>query len=239
MNRMARPLMAMLVSGLLVAAAPRPAAAIQGCTLNDPDRDIRRLFPASTDYRTMFIALSDRGGDADRSWLASRLGVELDPVYEAVDLPYAYYEVLKGKEVLGFVFGVNQKGRYGGMQVILATDPKGVIIDAYFQKLSTPARKAFVAESFIGQFKGLSLKDFYFHQGYRDMGKTPDADRIAAIAPPKDDGDATAQDFRATLRGVKKALILFDHFWLGDQHEATWRKVRTIVDDKDTGGNTP
>ncbi len=232
MNWLVKSLLATLAAGLLLAAVPRPAHAIQGCTLNDPDRDIRRLFPESTDYRTTFIALSDRGGDADRTWLAARLGAELDPVYEAVDLPYAYYEVLKGKEVLGFVFGVNQKGRYGGMQVILATDPKGVIIDAYFQKLSTPARKAFVSESFTGQLDGLSLKDFYFHQGYVEMGKAVDADKVAAISPPKDGGDATAQDFRATLRGVRKALILFDHFWLGDQHEATWRKVQKIVGEK-------
>jgi hypothetical protein len=239
MNRKMILLTALMAAGLLVGAAPRPAHAIQGCTLNDPDRDIRRLFPDSTDYRTTYIALSDRGGDADRSWLGARLGAELDTVYEAVDLPYAYYEVLKGKEILGFVFGVNQKGRYGGMQVILATDPKGVIKGAYFQKLSTPARKAFVAESFTGQLTGLSLKDFYFHQGYKAMGKTPDADKVAAIAPPKDGGDATAQDFRATLRGVKKALILFDHFWLGDQHEATWRKVQQIVEDKERGARDP
>ena len=220
------------VALLLAAAIPRPAAAIQGCTLNDPDRDIRRLFPKATDYRTTFIALSDRGGDADRSWLATRLGAKLDPVYEAVDLPYAYYEVLKGEAVIGYVFGVNQKGRYGGMQVILATDTVGVIEGLYFQKLSTPARKAFVAESFTGQFSGLSLKDFYFHAGYREMGQANAADKVASIAPPKDSGDATKQDFAAALRGVMKALILFDHFWLDDKHEATYRKVRAIVDDK-------
>jgi len=221
-----------MAAALLVAAAPRPAAAIQGCTLRDPDRDIRRLFPESTDYRTAFIALSDRGGDADRRWLAARLGAELDPVYEAVDLPYAYYEVLKGAEVIGYVFGVNQRGRYGGMQVIIGADKAGVIRGFYFQKLSTPARAAFTAETFTRQLVGLSLKDFYLHAGYLELGVAPDADKVAAIAPPADHGDATKQDFAAALRGVMKALILFDHFWLDDSHEAVWRKVRGLVDDK-------
>ena len=64
----------------------------------------------------------------------ARLGDKLDPVYESVDVPYAFYTVLKGNEVIGLVHGVNQKGTYGGMQVILATDLAGKIVDFYLPK---------------------------------------------------------------------------------------------------------
>ena len=93
-----------------------------GCTLNDPDRDIKSIFSDSTGYKTTFITIKERG---DRELLVDiedRLGDKLDPVYESVDVPYAYYTILKRKEVIGYMHGVNQKGLYGGMQIILATD---------------------------------------------------------------------------------------------------------------------
>ena len=89
------------------ALLPLEAHAIQGCTLRDPDRDIRRLFPESTDYRSFFISVADRGGEDTQHTLAQRLGHALDPVYEAIDVPYAYYQVMKGKQTLGYVAGVN------------------------------------------------------------------------------------------------------------------------------------
>ena len=53
----------LLIAVLAVILAPRPARAIQGCTLRNPDRDIRKLFPDSTDYRSSFISIADRGGE--------------------------------------------------------------------------------------------------------------------------------------------------------------------------------
>jgi len=35
-----------------------------GCSLNDPDRDVNRLFPDSTGYRTTFVTLKEIGGEA-------------------------------------------------------------------------------------------------------------------------------------------------------------------------------
>ena len=217
-----------LVTGLALLSAGR-AQAIQGCTLKDPDRDVRRLFPEATDYRASFVSLKDRGGKARAAWLAERLGDALDPVYEAVDLPYAYYQVFAGTRSIGWVFGVNQKGRYGGIQIILATDPDGRIRRLYYQRLSTPQRDAFVAEAFTGRFVGLPLPDFYLHDGYRRLGVQRPEDRVGAIPAPADT-DVARQDFRATLRGVKKALILFDGFWGGDRHGAVFEKVEARVE---------
>lgn len=217
---------------VLVAAASlfgaRPAEAIQGCTLKDPDRDIRRLFPESTDYRSHFISLDEHGGPEALDWLARRLGDELDPVYEAADLPYAYYEVLRGTDVIGFVFGVNQKGKYGGMQVILATDTQGTIRELYYQKLTSLKASLFRRPTFTAQFKGLNLADFYFHRGYREMGVKRPEDRVAGLRAPGESG-AVIQDYRATLRGVAKALVLFDRFWGKGRFEPVFEKVRSTV----------
>jgi len=166
-----------------------------GCTLNDPDRDVKRLFPKSTGYKTSFISIKEKGGQELKLAIEEKLGDKLEPIYEAVDVPYAYYDILKGKELIGRVHGINQKGTYGGMQLILATDTNGVIKAFYFQKLSSPEAKLFRSESFISQFVGLKLDDFYSESlDIKDPSKKEDA------------------DFKAAIRGIKKNLILLEEF---------------------------
>jgi len=173
-----------------------------GCTLNDPDRDIRRIFPQSTNYQTEFISINDRGGNSLAREIEEKLGDKLEPVYETLDVPYAYYVILQGKEVIGYVHGVNQKGTFGGMQLIVATDIEGVIIDFYYQKMSSPESKKFRDKKFTEQFIGLTLCDF-------DEG-----DLSIEITDPSED---SANDYDATIRGLKKNLILVDVFGVNTQ----------------------
>ena len=224
----------LILAFLLAILVPRPARSIQGCTLRNPDRDIRKLFPDSTDYRSSFISIADRGGEKLHKELQERLSDDLDPVYEAMDIPYAYYQVLKGKQTAGYVFGVNQKGRYGGMQIILATDPGGKILHMYYQKLSAPDRKAFQSEEFTRQFKGLTLADFYYHNGYEQLGMKLAKDKVAAARPPAE-SEAALYDFQATLRGIMKSLILFDFFFQKDKNGEVFLKVKHIVEKKQGG----
>jgi hypothetical protein len=170
-----------------------------GCTLNDPDRDIRRIFKGSTGYRTEFITIEEKGGEVLFDEIEEKLGDTLEPPYELIDVPYAYYAVLDGKDKVGYVHGVNQKGTYGGLQLILATDLDGTIIDFYYQKISSPESKRFRDKDFTGQFIGLSLADFHSEQTIADL---------------KDPSKRSAEDFLATIRGLKKNLILFNEFYM-------------------------
>ena len=174
-----------------------------GCTLNDPDRDIQKLFPQSTGYKTDFITIQERGGEKLKKEVEEKLGDTFDPLYESLDVPYSYYTILKGKEVIGYVHGVNQKGTYGTIQIILATDIEGRIIGFYYQKISSPEAEKFRNKSFIGQFPGLTLADFY-------RSDDPNG-KVAAI---KDPTEKNHEDFKATIRGTKKNLILLDTFML-------------------------
>ncbi|HNV48369.1 MAG TPA: hypothetical protein PKJ16_15100, partial [Spirochaetota bacterium] len=61
------------------------------------------------------------------------------------------------------------------------------------------------AKQFGDQFIGLSLKEFASY----DVAAGTGAGRIAAIANPAPGADT---DFRASLRAVKKNLILMDEF---------------------------
>ena len=128
------------------------------------------------------------------------MGAKFDPIYESIDVPYTYYTVLKKKEVIGYVHGVNQKSTYGGMQIILATDLDGKIIDFYYQKISSPEAKIFRSKKFTEQFVGLNLQDFY---------KEDVLDKI------KDYTKNSHNDFKATIRGIKKNLLLFERLKMG------------------------
>ncbi len=198
-----------LVLGL---AAPALHAAV-GCDLNDPDRDVKRLFPGSTGYKTLYVSISKRGGDDLLKRIEARLGDSFTGLFETVDVPYTMYQVYKGPDLIGFIHGVNQKGTYGGLQVFLALDLKGVIRGFYFQKLTAKAAKAFRDPAFGSQFVGLSLEDFYKYDVASGREQPPGP--IGRIKNPAPDSE---KDFRATLRATKKNLVLVDEFLLGNPH---------------------
>jgi len=171
------------------------AYAAVGCSLNDPDRDVKKIFPESSGYKTSFVTIKEKGGEVLKKKIEEELGDTLEPVYENIDVPYAYYTVLKGRDIIGYIHGVNQKGKYGGMQLIMATDLTGKILNFYYQKMSSPEAKKFMDQSFTNQFIGLTLDDF-----------------MKGNLSVKDHSQESHQDFQATLRGLKKNLILLEEF---------------------------
>ena len=184
-----------------------------GCDLNDPDKDVKRLFPGSTGYKTEYVSISQKGGDALLAQVEQRLGDKFTGLYETSDVPYTMYRVFKKKELVGYIHGVNQKGTYGGIQVFLAVDTTGVIKSLYFQKLTSKAANKLREPSFGKQFAGLSLRDFYKYDV--TTGKETDAEKISSIKNPAPDA---ASDFKSALRGVKKNLILVDEFLMGNRY---------------------
>jgi len=198
-----------------VAAAVWPALAVAAvsCTLNDPDKDIRRMFPASTSYKTEFFTLKEFGGAAAKAKVEGLLGDRLDDEYEAVDIGHAVYSVFKGTTLLGYVAGETQRGVYGSIQIVLAVNPQGDITDLYFQKLNLPQADRLKADAFRKQFIGLSLTDFYFHRQH--YPGTAAGCRMDAIANPLSEDKI---EFQNILRGMMKDLILLDMFKLNNAH---------------------
>jgi hypothetical protein len=189
-----------------------PLLAAVGCELNDPDRDVKRLFPHSTGYRTIYASILGKGGAALMQQVERRLGDSFKGLFETADVPYTLYRIFRGQETIGYIHGVNQKGRYGGIQPVLALDSEGRILAFYFQKLTNNHARLLRAPEFGRQFIGLNLRDF---DGYDvASGRSVPGSRIAAIRNPSPKAE---DDFRATLRAVKKNLILCDEFLLGNR----------------------
>jgi hypothetical protein len=184
-----------------------------GCDLNDPDRDVARLFPGSTGYKTNYVAIDQKGGPPLLAQVEERLGDKFQGLFETIDVPYTLYEVFKGKDKIGYIHGVNQKGQYGGIQVFVVLDLDGVIRNFYFQKLTSRYGRELRDQKFGEQFVGLTLKDFYSYDV--TTGKTTGPSGVEKIKNPVPEAEF---DFRAALRGTKKNLILVDEFILGNKY---------------------
>jgi len=184
-----------------------------GCDLNDPDRDVKRLFPDSTGYKTLYVSIAQKGGEALLREVEARLGDRFQGLYETIEVPYTMYQVFRGKELIGYIHGVNQKGQYGGIQVFLALDLEGTIRAFYFQKLTSQHAKSLRDAKFGQQFVGLSLKDFYDYDIV--TRQTTGERRVGRIQNPAPEAES---DFRAALRAAKKNLILVDEFLLGNRY---------------------
>jgi hypothetical protein len=195
---------AVAVFFLLTAAGETVWGAV-GCDLNNPDRDVARLFPDSKGYKTFYTSVAQKGGDKLLRQIENRLGDKFRGLYENIDNPYTIYLIFDRAKSLGYIHGVNQKGQFGGIQVFLALDLEGRIKAFYIQKITGQYGGKMRDETFGRQFIGLTLSDFerYNVISHKAAGK------VTAIRNPVPEAEG---DFRALLRAVKKNLILMDEF---------------------------
>jgi hypothetical protein len=207
--------------------SPSLSAAAVGCTLSNPARDLKALFPEMTSYREDVKELPKfpQGRELYEA-LKARIGGDLDPVYEAFDTPFTLYSVFKGEERLGYVHGVNVPGRGGVIQVFVSADPATAAIGRlFFQRLESPGGTALRAKATREQFAGLSLADFYKHDYYAAVEPGSASDKVAQLKPPAALPEAARPDWDATLRGLRKNLILLDIFAFERRHEPFYKRA--------------
>jgi hypothetical protein len=189
---------------LLLAGSPAAWGAV-GCDLNDPDRDVARLFPGSTGYKTSYVSIDRKGGEPLLAKIETRLGDKFHGLYETIDVPYTIYEIFADKKTVGYIHGVNQKGQFGGIQVFVALDLEGTIKAFYIQKMTSQYAGKLRDAKFGRQFIGLTLKDFEQY----DIISGKASGKVEAIKNPAPEAEA---DFRAALRATKKNLVLMNEF---------------------------
>ena len=202
-------LMSAMLALLLLTGYTKAWAAV-GCDLNDPDRDVARLFRESTGYKTHYVSVAQKGGEPILEKIEKRLGDKFHGIYETVDVPYTIYEIFTSKKKVGYIHGVNQKGQFGGIQVFVALDLEGRIKAFYIQKMTSKYAGKLRDAAFGKQFIGLTLKDFDLY----DVASGKASGKVEAIKNPAPEAEA---DFRAGLRATKKNLILMDEFIFSPQ----------------------
>jgi len=212
---------------LCLLAIPQQAIAAIGCTLSNPSADLKYLYPEMTTFREDLNEFPHLANGADLfKGLKARLGTDLDAIYETYETPYTVYTVFQGATKIGIVHGVNVPGKGGVIQVFLSTDAAtGAIRSFFFQRLESPAARQLRAKEFRAQFTGLTLADLYKHDYYAVADPGAKADKIAAIHKPALD-PAGLPDYEATLRGIRKNLILLDYFVYGRRFEPFFERAQ-------------
>jgi hypothetical protein len=198
------------LSILMVLAVSTPAWGAVGCDLNDPDRDVARLFPESTGYKTVYTSILKKGGEKLLATVERRLGDKFRGLYETIDVPYTIYEIYTGKQKVGYIHGVNQKGQFGGIQVFVVLNLEGTIKAFYIQKMTSQYAGKLRDAKFGKQFAGMTLKDFEHY----DVVSGKASGKVETIKNPAPEAE---DDFRAALRATKKNLILMDEFVFEEQ----------------------
>jgi hypothetical protein len=174
------------------------------CELNNPVSDVARLFPESTSFKTSFFSFTKQGGKPLLRKVETRLG-GAPALYAPLDVSYTLYEIYNDKKKVGYIHGVNQRGRFGVLEVFASLDMDGVIKAFYIQRISSKWAKNFTSPKFGRQFVGLSLKDFEQYDTVSCKG----SGKVAAIVNPVPKEET---DFYGLLRAMKKNLVLMDEF---------------------------
>jgi len=177
------------------------ARAATGCSLRNPHTDIRRFFPTYTDYVVQYLtfARQDPGG-SER--LARALGDALDPLFESEDVPYTLYTVRRSGETLGFVYGTNQRGQHGNLQVIVVTDVEHEVREVYLQTLRSPHRDALLDEAWLDALAAVPLDAWTRWSSCYAEGA------CEGVPVPDPTGGAAGADHRAILRALAKLGLL-------------------------------
>ena len=217
----------LILLGLAMVALPQHVFAAIGCTLSNPSEDLKYLYPEMTTFKEELNEFPRLNNGAELfKGLRARLGSDLDPIYETYQTPYTVYSVFKGQTKIGIVHGVNVPGKGGVIQVFLATDPATAQIrNFFFQRLESPAARALRSKEFRAQFSGLTLGDFYKHDYYASADPGAKADKVAAIKLSGLDASGRP-DYEASLRGVRKNLILLDFFVYGRRFEPFFERAK-------------
>jgi len=196
---------ALAVFFIIMRLSSGPAWGAVGCDLNDPDRDVKRLFPGSTNYKTVPLEIDKMGGGKLLAKIEARLRDKLHGLYETVDVPYTMYVIYANKKKIGYIHGVNQKGRYGAISIFLALDLDERIKTFYIQKMTGEYAGKFRDKEFGKQFVGLTLDDFEQYDVLAGKG----TGKVSGIKNPDTEAE---QEFKYILRGTKKNLILVNEF---------------------------
>ncbi|MDQ1328297.1 MAG: hypothetical protein QG641_1582 [Candidatus Poribacteria bacterium] len=212
------------------------------CQLTNADQDLLRLFPERTNYRAEFIRTDEVGdkrgvgGEALYRELEKRLGDKWDPIWETKDIPYVFYEVLKGPDKIGWSFGANQ-GWPGSdnSQLMFAFDLDERIREFYYQKLPSPEKSKLQFPQFYSQFVGLTLEHFYVNEQLKNLAvKDNDILALDMVGRIKDPTQKEHEGFLKTLRGIKKVLIYLDDFKLNNKikKDEVFANVKYVVTNK-------
>lgn len=176
--------------GVVCGSAENVQAA--NCSLRNPDRQIFRMFPQATSYRSVV----KRIGATERGIVEARLGSSLG--YNELG-KHTLYLVLNESVPLGFVHGRSEIGQRGVVELVWALDLDMRIIDFEAQRCRDRHADAIKSPAFRRHFLGKTVDELrmLLLDDNRQLNK-------ALMAVPK---EAEHLCHLVTLSAIKTALV--------------------------------
>lgn len=120
------------------------------CIWRFPDKDIQKLFPQATGYKTEIVTYNEK----QRAVIEKELGSKLDDD----ETQFNFYRILKDTIPIGLVLTHSAKGQYGAIEVVIGLNNEGEIIGLLIQRDRERLSKELRARKFLGQFIGKTVK---------------------------------------------------------------------------------
>jgi len=160
------------------------------CVFRFPDRDVYKLYPKATNYKSVLKTI-DKDAKAK---IEALLGRPLDP--DETEL--TFYEIYKGKELIGMIHPHAERGEYGTIEVVWAFTLNGKIIDFTIQRDREKKGKELNGPEFRKQFAGKDIESPFVLEKTRQIN--------TKLIKPVEGAD---QGSSAIAFGAKKTLAFY------------------------------
>ncbi len=164
------------------------------CVFRFPDRDVYKLYPRATNYKSVLKTIDK---DA-KGRIETFLGQPLDP--DETEL--TFYEIYKGKELIGMIHPHAERGEYGTIEVVWAFTLEGKIIDFNIQRDREKKGKELNGPEFRKQFAGKDVDSPFVAEKTKQIN--------SKLIKPVDGAD---QGSSAIAYGAKKTLAFYKYLF--------------------------
>ena len=166
------------------------------CVFRFPDRDVYKLFPKATNYKSVIKKIDKNA----KQKIEDFLGQPLD----ADETELTFYEIYKGKELIGMIHPHAERGEYGTIEVVWAFTLDGKIIDFVIQRQREKKGDFLASKEFRKQFFGKDVNSPFVKDKTKDKDKTKEIN--TDLIKPVKDGEKGST---AIAYGAKKTLAFY------------------------------
>lgn len=136
----------------LVLAGAGEAGAQTFCSVREPNRVIREMFPAHTGFRTEMLEITAE--------TASKLPADLPFVFDRREVTrHPLFIVMEGERIVGYVQARTQPTRWGLTEYVWALDAKLALLDFRVQRSREPGADRLARSQLAAGLRGLSLDE--------------------------------------------------------------------------------
>jgi Na+-translocating ferredoxin:NAD+ oxidoreductase RnfG subunit len=164
------------------------------CVFRFPDRDLYKLYPKAANYKSVLKKVDKTA----KVKIEALLGQSLD----ADETELTFYEVYKGKELIGMIHPHAERGEYGTIEVVWAFTLDGRIIDFVIQRDREKKGKELNGPEFRKQFAGKNIDSPFTVEKTREINS-----KLIKPVPDADKGSS------AIAYGAKKTLAFYKYLF--------------------------